>query len=79
MRGVQSVEPVTHQGGVEGGVVHGDGGVGVLLGGGVGAGVHPRPQARHAPAQPGVAWNEGKYFNVLTRRERKSSPERAAR
>ena len=55
MRGVQSVEPVTHQGGVEGGVVHGDGGVGVLLGGGVGAGIHPRPQARHAPAQPGVA------------------------
>ena len=47
----------THQRGVEGGVLHGDGGVagGGLVRGGVGGGVHAAAQTRHAPAQPRVA------------------------
>ena len=49
----------THQRGVEGGVLHGDGGVGGggLVRGGVGGGVHAAAQTRHAPAQPRVAWH----------------------
>ena len=47
----------THQRGVEGGVLHGDGGVGAgrLVRGGVGGGVHAAAQPRHAAAQPRVA------------------------